>query len=547
MRVTTRRLATVSVAALTVVGTAACGGSSNGSNGGGASAASGGSITVRGCTPQNPLIAGNTSEVCGGNVLEAVTAKLVHYNSDTAAPEMDLAESIDTKDNKVFTVTLQKGRTFSDGTPVTAHNFVDAWNYTAYGPNAQQGGYFFEPIAGYDKLQCADEKCAKKPATTKMSGLKVIDDTHFTITTAQPVSNLKVRLGYSAFAPQPDAFLKNPTAASFGKMPIGAGPYKVTEDSATQIVLQKNDKYTGKYAGKVDQVTFKIYNDASAAYKDLQANQLDFTDIIPTDQLAGDNWKATLGDRTVVAKSGLFQELTFSPADPQLKTNYALRKALAMDIDRDTITKQIFNGTRTPADGWVSPVVDGFKDGACGDTCHYDKDKAKAAYTAAGGYNGTMQISVNGDGGHKDWAQAVCNGWINDLGMKCVVNLTPDFATLRKQIQGGELKGTFRGGWQMDYPSIENFLTPIYAKGAASNDAKYDNPAFDKKLAEAAAATDPAQANADYQAAEDMLAEQMPTIPLWNAATPCAWSTHVSNVKVTPFGTLDLSSITVKG
>ena len=49
----------------------------------------------------------------------------------------------------------------------------------------------------------------------------------------------------------------------------------------------------------------------------------------------------------------------------------------------------------------------------------------------------------------------------------------------------------FRTGWQMDYPSIENFLTPIYATGASSNDGDYSNPAFDKLLAEAAAADRP--------------------------------------------------------
>ncbi|MDN6441419.1 MAG: ABC transporter substrate-binding protein, partial [Acidipropionibacterium jensenii] len=98
----------------------------------------GGSVTVRGCTPQNPLIPADTNEVCGGNVLDAVTAKLVHYNSDTAAPELDIAKSIDTTDNQNFTVKLNPGYKFSDGTEVKAKNFVDAWNWDAYGPNAQQ-------------------------------------------------------------------------------------------------------------------------------------------------------------------------------------------------------------------------------------------------------------------------------------------------------------------------------------------------------------------------------------------------------------------------
>ncbi len=77
MRVTTR---VVAVAALAAAGLMVS------SCSGGTPAASGSAITVRGCTPENPLIGTSTNEVCGGNVLDAITAKLVHYNADTAAP-----------------------------------------------------------------------------------------------------------------------------------------------------------------------------------------------------------------------------------------------------------------------------------------------------------------------------------------------------------------------------------------------------------------------------------------------------------------------------
>ena len=80
-----------------------------------------------------------------------------------------------------------------------------------------------------------------------------------------------------------------------------------------------------------------------------------------------------------------------------------------------------------------------------------------------------------------------------------------DFKTFRTQVKKREMKGLFRTGWQMDYPSIENFLTPIFATGASSNDGDYSNKAFDAKLKEAAAATDSAKANELYQEAEGML------------------------------------------
>ena len=93
----------------------------------------GGEITLRGCTPENALIPGNTAETCGGDILDAMTAKLVKYETETAAPQNDIAESIDTTDNKTFTVKLKPYK-FHDGTDVKANNFVDAWNFTAGRP-----------------------------------------------------------------------------------------------------------------------------------------------------------------------------------------------------------------------------------------------------------------------------------------------------------------------------------------------------------------------------------------------------------------------------
>ena len=90
--------------------------------------------------------------------------------------------------------------------------------------------YFFEPFQGYEDLQCGTDAdgepdCNAKPAKAKkMTGLKVVDDTTFTIKTTFKVSNLPVRLGYTVFAPLPDSFEADPDA--YAKKPIGAGPFK---------------------------------------------------------------------------------------------------------------------------------------------------------------------------------------------------------------------------------------------------------------------------------------------------------------------------------
>jgi oligopeptide transport system substrate-binding protein len=249
---------------LALVVTACSGGVERGSGSGTSPERPGGEVLVYGCNPQGPLVAGNTAEGCGGNVLSTMTSQLIHYDSETAEPENDIAGSIRTEDNQHFTVALKSGYTFGDGTEVQAHNFVDAWNYVSYAPNGQQNSYFFAPIEGYADLQCPDPDCTNDPKAAQMSGLKVVDDHTFTITTTEKVANLPLRLGYAGFAPQPDSFFDDPEA--FGKNPVGAGPYMLDHWTQNEeIVVVRNPHYSGEWPGKLDRIAFKIFQDLDAA------------------------------------------------------------------------------------------------------------------------------------------------------------------------------------------------------------------------------------------------------------------------------------------
>jgi oligopeptide transport system substrate-binding protein len=548
MRGRTRGMVAVAITSLALVATACGGGGTETAPGAEDPAGqAGGEITVYGCTPQNPPIPGNTNEACGSYVVVPITAKLIRYNVDNAAPINDIAESIETTDNKLFTVKLKPYK-FHDGTDVKAKNFVDAWNYTAYGPNGQGNSYFFGPVAGYADTQCPDADCKQDPKSKTMSGLKVVDDKTFTIKTSEPVSNLPVRLGYNAFAPLPDSFFEDPKA--YEAKPIGAGPFKLDSKTNTEFVLTKFADYGGDPKPNVDKVTIRVYQDSNAAYADVVANNLDYLDTIPPDQLVGEAFKDDLPDRWLQREAGRFTSVTFSAWDPQMK-NIELRKALSMAIDRDLIADKVFNGTVTPANGWVSPVVDGFKAGACGENCTFDAAKAKAAYDAAGGYKGTLTMTYNADNAiNKAYSEAICNSIKNAVGADCRAVPTVDFATFQNKLDAKELKGIFRSGWVMDYPSIENFLVPLYGKGAigggGSNYSEHNSPEFEKLTAQAAAAKTSDEANALYQQAEESLATDMPVAPLWYPKTTVAFSDKVTDVKVDAFEQLDLVAIKAK-
>jgi oligopeptide transport system substrate-binding protein len=505
--------------------------------------AGGGVILAAGTEPQNPLLPANTNEVGGGLIMNLLFQGLVSY--DGAGKSIDqVAASIDTKDSQTYTIKLKPGWKFTNGEAVDAKSFVDAWNYGALIDNAQLNAYFFEPIDGYTAVHPSDEKA--KPTAKTMKGLAVVDASTFTVKLTSPQASFPMRLGYTAFFPMPQAAYKNIKA--YGDHPIGNGSYMLDGNWThnVSIKVKKNPDYKGTLVAKNDGVDVKVYTDPNAAYTDLLANNVDVVQQIPDNALA--SFKADLGTRAINQPSGVFQSFAFPLYQPEWKTpnSAKIRQAISMAIDRKVITDTIFQGTRTPATDFSSPVVQGYSKDICGDFCTFNPTKAKALLAEAGGYKGKLEIAYNADGGHKAWADATCNSIKNTLAIDCAGKSFPDFKSLRDPITKGTMKNAFRTGWQMDYPALENFLAPIYAKGAGSNDAHYDNPAFDAKLKEGDKAKTPEEAVTSFQAAEKILVADMPVIPLWYSNVTGGYSEKVSNVKFDIFGVPIYTDITRK-
>ncbi|GAB6900899.1 peptide ABC transporter substrate-binding protein [Kineosporia succinea] len=521
--------------------------SDSGSGSGEGSTDANASITIYSTKPQNPLVPGNTNEVGGGNILDAIFRGLVDYDPDTAAPEMSMAESIESTDNKTWTIKLKAGQTFQDGTPVDADSFINAWNWTAYGPNAALNNYFFASFDGYADMNTTDPdddgpKKAPEPKAKELTGLKKVSDTEFTATLAEAQSFFPTMVGYTAFYPLPKAFFDDPEA--YGKKPVANGPFQITAgDGDTGFTLTAWSGYKGEDKPKIAEAVFKTYTSDQAGYSDVLAGNLDFMNQVPAANLVDDQYQTDRPDHFVNKAVGVIQTTTLPQYDDNYKDNPDIGKALSLAIDRDTITKNIFNGGRTPATGWVSPIVDGYKADACGEFCTYDPAKAKE-YLAKSKFKGPFTYSFNNDGpGNKEAAEAICNSIKTALEVECTAKPYADFATLRADVTAHKMDSLWRTGWQMDYPHIQNFLEPLYATGAGSNDGLFSSAQFDDLIKKANAA-EGEEAYADYQAAEKVLAEKMTIIPLWYQAQQSVWSDRLSNVKVTPKSTLDLTSVT---
>jgi len=520
----------------------ACGGSSTKTSATPA-ASSGGIILAAGTEPQNPLLPANTNEVGGGLIMRLLFEGLVSYDAQGKTINQ-VAKSIDTTDSQTFTIKIKPGWKFTNGEAITAKSFVDAWNFGALIDNAQLNAYFFEPIDGYKAVHPDAE--GAKPTAKTMKGLAVVDDTTFTVKLSSPQASFPLRLGYTAFYPLPAAAYKNIKA--FGDHPIGNGTYMLDGNWVhnVDIKVKKNPDYKGTLVAKNAGVDVKVYTDQNASYTDLLANNVDVVQGIPDNALA--SFKSDLGSRAINQPAGIFQSFAFPLYQPEWKTpaSKQVRQAISMAINRKQITDTIFQGTRTPATDFSSPVVQGYSKDICGEFCTYDPVKAKALLAKAGGFTGKLEIAYNADGGHKAWVDATCNSIKNVLAIDCAGKSYPDFKSLRDPITKGTMKTAFRTGWQMDYPALENFLAPIYAKGAGSNDAHYDNPAFDALLKQADSAKTPEAAITIDQSAEKLLVADMPVIPLWYSNQTGGYSEKVTNVKFDVFGVPIYNDITRK-
>jgi oligopeptide transport system substrate-binding protein len=506
-------------------------------------------VSTNGSEPQNPLIPTNTTETGGGKIATSIFAGLVSYTA-TGEIENEVAASIESDDATTWTVTLEDGWTFTNDEAVTASSFVDAWNYGSLNTNAQSASYFFDTIVGWDAMQTTTPDPAgavdedgnvlqnPTPEAETLAGLTVVDDSTFTVELVSPEADWPLRLGYTAYMPLPSAAYDD--MAAFGENPIGNGPYMLDGEGAwvheESISLVTNPAYDGVRKPVNGGLDIQFYADQGAAYADVQGGNLDVLDAVPDS--AFETYEAEFGDRAVNQPAAIFQGFNmpyylehWSGEEGKLR-----RAAISMAIDREQITDVIFQGTRTPATDFTSPVIDGYSDDLEGsEVLEFNPDEAVKLWAEADAIapygDTTFDLAYNSDGGHQAWVDAVTNSIKNTLEIDAVGKPYPTFSAALDDRANNALTGGTRAGWQADYPSLYNFLAPLYQTGAGSNYEDYTSEAFDTLLKEGSASPTVEEATAKYQEAQEVLLEDLPTIPLWYSNVNGVSSESVDNVE----------------
>ena len=519
------------------------GGSSEAAGDGGDSATAGGEVSYYIGEPEHLAPPSNVTESNGDSVTDALYSPLVALDLETSeaiwgddAPNA-VAANVESDDQQTWTITLKEGWTFHDGTPITAQSYVDTWNEGA--ANAEYtGNYFFSTIEGYDELQGNE---SEEPTATEMTGVTAVDDLTLEVTLSEPFSQFPLVISYTAFYPLAQACLDDMAACE--EAPIGNGPFMMDGvwEHDQEIRTVRYDDFGGAQPAKIDTLTFPIYADPNTGYTDLQAGNLDVMDTIPPEQLA--SAEAEFGDRFITGESSTYMYLGFPTYDEKF-SDPEIRKAISMAIDRQAITDAILTNQR-PADAFVSPVVAGYREGACGENCEYNPEKAKQMFDAAGGFDGPMTLWFNTGGGHEEWMEAVSNQLRQNLGISEINFESLDFAQYLPKLQAQEITGPYRLGWVMDYPSPQNYLENLLYTDASSNYTGWSNEEFDRLIDEGNRAESIEAGIEFYHQAEDIAIEEMPNAPITFRELVAAHSDRVSNVTFNTQEDLEYTEVTV--
>lgn len=472
----------------------------------------------------------NAQETEGMQVTQALFDSLTAFDDLDASKVLPAAaESWEPNaDATVWTFKLNPNGKFSDGTPVTAKDFVYAWNRianpetinTATGkPDPSIISYHLGFVKGFDDV--AGGKA------TEMEGLKAVDDMTLEITLTQSFADFEYVVAHPSLAPVPQKAVEEgvvfaDATVPYGEMPVGNGPFKMAEPwkHNQYIKVARNDEFMGE-AALLDGVEFRIFKDPETAYTEFEAGNLDFTqigegkikDAVAKFGESEDGYTVSPGAQVLLGPEASTYYLILNNENEFLK-NKDLRRAVSLAVNRQAICDTVFEGTREPADSILPPAMAGYEPGAWADS-KYDMEAAKQALVDAGFPGGeglpTFKLSFNSGGGHEKIMELVQSD-LKAIGINTEFE-SADFPVYLKQLDEGKHE-IARLGWVADYPIAYNFHYALFNSKSTDNKAFYKNPAVDTAIAEGQTITDSAARIAKYTEIDATIGADVPVAPL---------------------------------
>lgn len=478
----------------------------------------------------------NSYESEGIQVIRQVWDGLFDYDPQTLKIVPELCEKWEVSDDGlVYTFHIKKGVKFHDGSKLTAQDFVYSWTRAVLAETASYLAYHLSAIKGYDACQ---EGTAKE-----LEGVKAIDDYTIQVTLSYPYADFINTLGHVVFYPVKQADIEK-WGQDYTKHINGTGPFKFVEWVDDQYIkLVRNDDYYGTKA-KLDAVEYKIIADENTAFLEFKAGNIDYTSI-PTGKIKATEQDPQLKDNVISIPLLALYYYGMNVQIEPFKDNPKLREAMNYAIDRQNICDVIMEGVPTPATGIVPRGIIGFKENQA--PYKYDPEKAKQLLAEAGYPNGeglpTLKFGFNTGAGHEALAEAL-QADLKEIGVNIEIE-GYEWGTMLEKAKAGEL-AFYRLGWMADYPTMDNFLYPLFYSKSSDNYSDYNNPEVDKLLLEARQTKDENERIAKYQEIERKVLADNAFIPLYFYGARKVVADHIKGFVLSPMETYDLSKVYIE-
>jgi oligopeptide transport system substrate-binding protein len=430
------------------------------------------------------------------------------------------AETYDiSKDGLTYTFHLRDGLKWSDGTPLTANDFVFSWKRLS-DPNvaAPYGEDMLGYVKGYQEavagnidalgVSAPDDKTfVVELSVPCVYFLKIV--THATMV---PVQKASVEANGEQWSLKPETYVSN-------------GPLKMIDwVPGSHITFSKNENYWNADKVTLNTLKFVLMEDSNAAYSAYRTGEVAMIKDVPTEEIPSLKGKEEFH---VEANVGI-SYLDFNNQKEPF-TNSDVRKALSLAIDRDYVSNTVMQGIGAPAGNFVPQGVSDAEAGTYfedvtrknngGDFFNIknheaDLAKAKELLANAGYPDGkgfpVVEYMTNDAGHNKAVAEYLQSCW-KELGVKMDIKIV-EWGTFAPTRRAGDYL-TARDAWSLDYDDPSNLLN-LMKSTSGNNNAQYKNPALDKLLDEANATLDVKEHYAKLHEAENMILEDAAIAPL---------------------------------
>ena len=416
----------------------------------------------------------------------------------------------DAKD--VYTFTLRDNARWSDGNPVTAHDFVYAWRRLADPVTASPYSWFADIMA----LENVGAVMSGESPPEAL-GIRALDNHTLEVRLTASLPYFAAMTTHASTFPSPQW-----TVRTFGDnwtKPgniVGNGAYVLTEHIPNETATrERNTMYWNNDATIIDKVVTLVINDENTDFTRWEAGETD-KGAVPSGQYP--RLKAEYPDEAISFPRLCTYYMTFnlSPSGPEAFKDVRVRQALSYALDRSVVTDKVLQGGQIQAFTFTPGATAGFEVPAVafGQMSQDQRNVNAKLLMAAAGYGPDnplkFEYMYNTSEGHKKIAIAAQQMWKETLGAEATL-ANQEWKTFLKT-RGGQNFDVARGGWCGDYNEASTFLD-LMTTPSGYNDGKFSNAEVDELMTSARTMSD---ATSNYTRVEEIMANEMPIIPVYH-------------------------------